>query len=128
MKTLTPERFHRWLADYGRASRENDPQASASLFSENARYYENPFDDPITGRDAIRKYWEGGAQRLKDKESTFEILSVRDNLGMARWWSKFTVIESGKRLALDCIFLVEFGENNECTEFREWWHLQTVDA
>jgi len=116
------------MEGYGRASRENDPQASARLFSEDARYFENPFDEPILGREAIRAYWERGARTLTNKTSTFEILSVKDNLGIARWQSKFTVIESGKRHALDCMFLVEFDDNNECTEFREWWHLKAMDA
>ena len=128
MKPLTMETFKVWLESYGRASRENDPQASANLFAEDARYYETPFDKPMIGRDAIHKYWEKGAQNLKDKESSYEAFSVQGNLGIARWQSRFTVIESGKRLALDCIFLVLFDENDKCTEFREWWHIKTLDA
>lgn len=52
-------------------------------------------------RDAIRKYWEMGAQTLMDKEAIYEILSLKDNLGIARRQSKFTDITSGRRLALD---------------------------
>lgn len=63
-------------------------------------------------------------QTLKDKESVFEILSANDQLGIARWQSKFTVIESGKRLALDCLFVVEFDNDGLCQTFREWWHIQ----
>lgn len=61
---------------------------------------------------------------MKDKESVFEILSAKDQLGIARWRSKFTVIESGKRLALDCLFVVEFDNDGLCQTFREWWHIQ----
>jgi len=128
MKQLTFEIFDAWLEAYGTASVQNDPQASAELFARNAEYYETPFDTPMIGRDAIRKYWEIGAQTLKNKETTYEILSVKDNLGIARWQSKFTDVNSGKRLALDCIFLVEFDDNNQCKVFREWWHLKNLDA
>ena len=128
MKPLTQEVFQAWMESYGKASRENDPQASADLFARNAKYYETPFAEPMIGRDAIRKYWEIGAQTLMDKESTYEVLSVKDNLGIARWQSKFTDIKSGRRLALDCLFLVEFDNNNKCSVFREWWHLKTLDA
>lgn len=121
---MTHEQFHHWLETYGKASAENDPQSSANLFALDACYYEIPFDDPITGRAAIYEYWNKGAQTLKEKESTFEILSVKDNLGIARWESKFTVIESGKRLALDCLFVVEFNDNGLCQTFREWWHIR----
>ena len=121
---LTLEHFTTWMTAYGRASAENDPQASANLFAENARYHENPFDEPITGRTAIYEYWDKGARNLKDKESTFEILSVQENRGIAHWQSKFTITESGKRLALDCLFVVEFDDEGLCQSFREWWHIR----
>ena len=124
MPLLTLEHFTAWMTAYGRASTENDPQASANLFAENARYHENPFDEPITGRTAIYEYWDKGARNLKDKESTFEILSVQENRGIAHWQSKFTVTESGKRLALDCLFVVEFDDEGLCQSFREWWHIR----
>lgn len=128
MKLLTLEMFSSWLEAYSTASIRNDPQASAELFARNAEYYETPFDAPMIGRDAIRKYWEVGAQTLKDKEASYEVLSVRDNLGIARWCSKFTDINSGKRLVLDCVFIVEFDSHDKCSMFREWWHLKNLDA
>ena len=128
MKTLTLDIFTTWLESYGRASQENDAKASSELFASDARYYETPFAEPIVGRQAIYHYWLKGARTLKDKESTFEVLSVKDRLGIARWRSQFTAIQSGKRLALDCLFLVAFDEDGLCSEFREWWHIQTLDA
>jgi uncharacterized protein (TIGR02246 family) len=128
MKPLTFEAFDHWMHTYGRASKDNDAKASADLFAPDARYYESPFDEPMIGRQAIREYWEKGAQSLKDKESTYEIIAVKDNLGIARWQSQFTVIKTGKRLGLDCLFLVEFDEDVKCSLFREWWHLKTPDA
>jgi hypothetical protein len=127
MKSLELQTFDAWLEAYGRASRENDAQASTALFARNARYYETPFDEPMIGREAIRTYWEIGAQRLKDKESAYEILSMRDNLGIARWQARFTDIASGRRLALDCVLLVEFDENDLCSVFREWWHVKPLE-
>ncbi|MCK6539696.1 MAG: nuclear transport factor 2 family protein [Anaerolineales bacterium] len=126
MNELTHEHFTSWMTEYGRASAENDPQASANLFAPDARYYENPFDEPMVGRDAIYAYWNTGAQNLKDKESSFEILAVNGDTGIARWRSLFTVIESGKRLALDCLFVAEFDEEGLCRTFREWWHIREV--
>ena len=126
MNALTRERFQQWMETYGRASVENDPYASANLFAENAAYYETLFAEPMVGREAIYEYWYKGAQDLKDKESTFEILSVEQNFGIARWQSNFTVIESGKRLALDCLFVVEFNAEGLCQTFREWWHIREL--
>jgi hypothetical protein len=126
MKQLTMDTFHTWLEMYGKASRENDPQASAALFAQDAKYYETPFDEPRMGHDAIYQYWSQAAQNLKDTETAFEILTVQDSFGIARWQSKFTVIESGKRLALDCLFVIKFNEDGLCQTFREWWHIQEI--
>jgi ketosteroid isomerase-like protein len=119
--------FLQWMTAYGKASAENDAQASADLFTEDAEYYVSPFDEPITGRDAIHAYWRRGAQTLEDKQSTYQILSVEDNLGIASWQSSFVVKESGKRFALDCLFVVEFNDEGLCRRFREWWHLRETD-
>lgn len=70
--------------------------------------------------------WNKGAQTLKEKASTFEIFSVQDQRGIARWQSQFTVIESGERLALDCLFAVEFNDDELCQTFREWWHIREL--
>jgi hypothetical protein len=128
MRALTAEAFRSWMDAYGLASERNDPAASAALFTSDARYYESPFDKPIIGRAAIRRYWESGARRLTDKRSDYEILAVHDRLGIARWRSTFIVIESGERLALDCLFVVQFGEEGRCELFQEWWHSASLGA
>jgi hypothetical protein len=126
MTTITLEEFQAWLATYGRASIENDPRASANLFSEDAEYYETPFTAPMVGREAIHRYWEQGARNLKDKTAEFQILAVDGNRGLARWQAAFVTIASGDHVALDCLFLVEFDEQQECRLFREWWHRQVT--
>lgn len=123
MNTLTHGHFQRWMETYGKASAENDPRTSANLFAQNAHYYESPFDEPMIGRHSIYEYWNRGAQALRGKISCHEILAVIGNTGIARWQSRFTVIESGKRLVLDCLFVVEFNEEGLCQTFREWWHI-----
>lgn len=128
MFTLRFDHFDRWMTEYGRASIENDPFASAALFSLNARYYESPHSEPITGRDAIYAYWDKGAKNLRDKSASYEILAIRDNVGIARWQAVFTVIESGKRMELDCLFVVEFDDEGLCLVFREWWHIREGTA
>ena len=127
MSPLTPEFFNSWMTRYGNASRENDPKASAALFTTDAEYYETPFTEPLAGQSAIFEYWEKGAINFKDKRSTHEILSWNENTGIAHWRSQFTKIATGEDFELDCIFLVEFAENGKCKLFREWWHIQIAE-
>ena len=100
MSSLTFNTLNAWLETYSKASIENEPQTSANLFSQNARYYESPFSNPFTGRKAIRQYWEGGTQAFKDKEATHEILAIKENLGIARWRAWFTNVKSSSWHAL----------------------------
>ena len=78
----------------------------------------------MIGRDAIYEYWNKGTQTLKEKTSCYEILALKNNIGIARWQSRFTLVESGQRLALDCLFVVEFNQAGLCQTFREWWHVR----
>lgn len=114
--------FDEWLAAYSRAAAEDDPDASAALFADDARYFESPFDEPLIGHEAIYRYWAAGARDLTDRQATHEILAVRDNVGIARWRSRFVVRATGEAVTLDCVFLVEFDEAGRCRLFREWWH------
>lgn len=125
---LTADAFARWMVDYGRTGAENDPQASAALFAPEASYHESPFDAPLVGRDAIYDYWLQASHRLRDKESTFEILAVEGQRGIARWRSTFAHIETGQRYVLDCVFAVDFNETGLCRLFREWWHIQEAPS
>jgi ketosteroid isomerase-like protein len=124
MGSTTVEDFARWLDEYGDASRRGDPAASADLFTDDARYFESPFDEPLVGRDAICDYWAQGATAFTDKQPSYEILAVAGDRGIANWRSRFTVAASGERAALDCVFVVEFDEDGRCREFREWWHVR----
>ncbi|HZD57586.1 MAG TPA: nuclear transport factor 2 family protein [Anaerolineales bacterium] len=125
---MTLDVFKQWLESYGRAGRENDEKSSQELFAPDFRHYVTLSADPMIGREAIYRYLRKGAQSLKDEESSYEILSVKDNLGIARWRCQFNAISSGGRLALDHQFLVEFDEDGKCRLFREWWHLQAVES
>jgi hypothetical protein len=128
VKPITFEAFQAWLAAYSQASIEDDPRASADLFSEDAEYYETPFAAPLVGREAIYQYWEQGARNLKDKTAEFQILAIDGNCGLARWQATFVPIASGERVALDCLFLVEFDDQQKCRIFREWWHRQVMPS
>jgi hypothetical protein len=121
-QSLTSEQFEQWLSAYDRASEENNPQASAELFAEDASYYESPFDEPLVGREAIYRYWHAGAQRLADKRFSHTILALWGNVGVARWQSRCVIKATGAVLLLDAIFVVEFDGKARCANLREWWH------
>ncbi len=122
MTQITLDSFQSWLEMYSRASQENNPQASADLFAQDALYYESPFSKRMVGREAIYQYWDKGARNLKDKKFGYEVLAVQGNQGIAHWWAQFFNVDTAQIVVLDCIFIVEFDKNQKCRLFREWWH------
>jgi hypothetical protein len=117
--------FNDWLAAYGRAWEERDPAAAVALFTEGADYYETPFDAPFSGREAIYDYWAAVPKYQRDIRFGYELLSVRDNVGIARWWCAFTRVPGGQRVRLDGIFVLTMDEGSgRCGRFEEWWHRQ----
>lgn len=128
MESLTLNDFKEWMDMYGKACEDSDPQAAAKLFTQNATYYETPFDEPMIGQDAIYRYWSAASQALKDVQFSYEIVAVTGNRGIALWQGKFVGVNSGNRVALDGVFLVEFDQRQKCTLFREWWHLQEIES
>ena len=47
----------KWLDDYVAAWKSYDAAAIGALFSEDANYRYNPFDEPVKGREAIVAGW-----------------------------------------------------------------------
>jgi hypothetical protein len=112
----------RWLEAYGRAWEERDPDAAADLFTEDASYAWGPFEEPLQGRDAIRRRWAEATEVQRDVRFGSEMLGVVDAGAVARWWCAFAVDEA--HIELDGIFLVSLTADERCHDFREWWNEQ----
>jgi hypothetical protein len=76
----------------------------------------------------IFKRWLESVGKANQENDFHTVLAVKDNLGIARWQSKFTEIESGKRLELDHLFTVEFDQDGKYSLLRQWWHLHTIES
>jgi hypothetical protein len=124
---LTSDSFKKWLDIYRVASEERDPKVAAELFTQDAKYYETPFDNPIIGRDAIYRYWTKASQDMKDTQFSYKVLAIKGNLGIALWQAKYVSLKTGEQVILDGTLLAEFDEHVRCATFREWWHRQVIE-
>jgi ketosteroid isomerase-like protein len=122
---LTPVALKTWLADYKRAWEERDANRAAVLFTENARYYETPFDAPKAGRSGIREYWATVTADQRSVVFKSEIVAVNAHNGLARWSATLTSAASGARVELDGMFFLTFADGL-CSELREWWHVRST--
>src|SRR5215467_2831064 len=111
-----------WLDSYGRAWMQRDPDAASALYASDGTYRVTPFQEPMTGRQAIFDYWSEVARTQEQILFDYEILAVNAEYGIARWWASFVRVPPGLPTKLDGIFLISLNAGGRCTSLREWWH------
>lgn len=120
---LTHAAFERWLSAYGAAWRDGDPEAAVRLFTPEAAYHETPFDAPLRGAGAIRRYWTDGAKNAqRDVAFAARVVGVDDDTGHAHWRASFVRVAGGARVELDGVLAARLAADGRCRELREWWH------
>jgi ketosteroid isomerase-like protein len=123
---LSSEDFRDWLDSYGAAWEGRDPEAAATLFTEDARYYWTPFDEPKRGKEGIAAAWREATSRQRNVRFSYDLLSVSGAAGVARWHATFERRSAAQSVELDGILLAEFADDARCRVFREWWHSTEV--
>jgi uncharacterized protein (TIGR02246 family) len=122
-RTVDRSALEDWLARYGRAWEMADPDAAVALFTEDATYRETPFDEVMSGHDAIRAYWSDIPEYHRDVSFRWVVLDVREDRAIVHWRTTYTAVKTGKPTTLDGIFVLEFDESSgRCRTLREWWH------
>ena len=116
--------FKSWLDLYGKAWKTRDPKLIKKLYAKNAKYYEKPFEAPISGIKSITEYWSIIAKTQEDVKFDYEILSVNKKQGIAHWRASF--VRKLTQVKLDGIFVVKLNSKNKCTVFKEWWQSQKI--
>jgi uncharacterized protein (TIGR02246 family) len=122
-KTSGPETSRslaRIMEMYRRAWETRDAEMVVGLFTEDATYQENPFGEPIAGRDAIRHYWEQATAYQRDIRFGWRPVSQAEDLHVVEWQAEFTRADAGKRIELRGMMLIELRGERIC-RFREYW-------
>ena len=120
--SLSEQQFEQWINAYGAAWEAQDGGRFVQLFEADALYYWTPFEAPKKGRDQIADAFNGAVGRQRDIDFGARVLYVQANLGAAHWTCSLTRATTGKRVHIDGIFVVQFGDHGKALSFREWWH------
>ncbi len=113
-----------WIERLGRAWEQRDAAAAAELFSADVIYAENPFDQPLRGRAAVRDYWQAELAQHDQVQFRFEIIATTASGGVIHWHTTLRRPLTGAPVALDGIIVVELDAAEQCRSLREWWHIQ----
>jgi limonene-1,2-epoxide hydrolase len=114
------------LEAYKRAWEARDPDAAVELFSREAEYREDPFEEPLRGANAIRAYWNEAAAAQVHVEFDAERIWVSGRTVLASWHAAFTRRATAQRVRLRGFMTLEVDDHGKVWRFREWWHRRDV--
>jgi ketosteroid isomerase-like protein len=125
---LTESEASAWLDGYEGAWEERDADRAAELFTPDAIYRDNPYNDPYRGREGIHKYWSDVTADQRNVDFNYELLTTYGRTAVAHWSATFSSASSGSTINLDGVFLLEFDAGGLCSRLREWWHIKVDKA
>jgi uncharacterized protein (TIGR02246 family) len=110
-----------WLDRYSQAWATYDPEKIGALFSEDAVYAYNPFDEPVRGREAIVASWLEDPDEQGAYDSSYRPVLVAGDQAVARGYSRYLNTNGTVADEYDNLFLLRFDADGRCAEFREWY-------
>ncbi len=111
-----------WLEDYVRAWQSYDPAAIGALFSEEATYRYNPYDEPMHGREAIVASWLEDRDEPNTYAAEYKPLAVDGDIAVANGRSLYYEADGATlKKQYDNIFVMRFDEQGRCVDFCEWF-------
>jgi len=118
----------RWLDAHDAAWRAADADAIAALFSSDGVYHLGPFDEtwrglagPFRGADAIAAGWLAGGIAGERFEIESEILAIDRPRAVIRRRITYLDATGGVSSRWDTCWVVDFGADGRCSEYREWY-------
>jgi ketosteroid isomerase-like protein len=110
-----------WLDGYSQAWGTYDPEQIGALFSEDAEYHYDPFQQPVRGRDAIVADWLKDRDEAGTFEGRYRPVLVAGDRAVARGYSRYFDTNGAVRDEYDNLFLLRFDADGRCAEYREWY-------
>jgi ketosteroid isomerase-like protein len=120
----------RWLDDYVEAWKTYDRDRISALFAEDVEYRYHPYDEPITGRDAVVGSWLGEGEHedasSRDDEGTYDAsyapVAIAGDVAVATGSSTYFERPGGAvEKVYDNCFVMRFDAEGRCRDFTEWF-------
>ena len=116
---MTRDDVNRWLARYIEAWKSYEPDAIGDLFSENAEYRYHPYDEALTGRDAIVADWLANRDTPGTYDAAYTAFAVDGDRAVATGTSSYT--GAGGNKTFHNAYLLEFDGDGRCRSFTEFF-------
>jgi ketosteroid isomerase-like protein len=123
---LTKQDAREVVDTYIRAWEEQDPDLIVTIFTESATYHERVLEEPIPGREAIRRYWQ---EKVVEAQAniTCRLLSLYldGDSAIAEWETEFDDLVQGARKRMREIAVLVF-EGHLIASLREYWASEVI--
>jgi len=106
---------------YKRAWETRDADLVLTIFTEDAVYHENPFDRPMTGHPAIRRYWKRATRNQRKIEFHWSPVCSAGDLHVVDWKASYVLADGSGPAELRGGMIVEL-RGERIARFREYWH------
>ena len=115
------------LERYGRAWEAFDGDAWVELFTDDVEYRDEPFEEPMIGRNAVRAYLMDAAGRQCDVDFTIERHWFVDPTVLAAWHAAYLRRADRARVRLIGFMTLEL-RDGRIARLREWYHRRETPA
>ena len=119
-QSLTAADVKHFLAKLKKAWETRDADLAAGLFTRDAHYKQDPFAEPVVGREAIHDYWAGATGRQEDIHFTVGAVIQSGYMLAAEWSCTYQDRSSGEKKELAGMFFADF-YGKQVRHFREYW-------
>ena len=118
---MTRDDVQRWLDAYVSAWRSGDPADIGELFSEGAAYRYHPYDEPVSGRDAIVADWLESPDAPGTWEAHYQPYAVEGDRAVAIGESRYTNPDGSFRTLYYNLWTLRFDGDGRCADFVEYF-------
>ncbi|HET9204282.1 MAG TPA: nuclear transport factor 2 family protein [Acidimicrobiia bacterium] len=108
-----------WVETYRQAWEESDAAKAAGLFTEDATYRSNIFEEPHSGHEGIAAYWTSVTATQSDIEVRMGRPIVDGERVSVEFWT--TMNNEGADVTLPGCLLLEFADDGRCRRLHEYY-------
>jgi ketosteroid isomerase-like protein len=105
-----------WLDGYRRAWDSNDADDIRALFTEDAAYRFEPWEEPVEGSEAIVQEWRDRADAPGDHRFDAEVVALDDGTAVVQGHTDY---DDGR--VYENLWVIRFADDGRARDFTEWY-------
>lgn len=110
-----------WAEAYRIAWETADSEAAAALFTEDASYRSNIYEEPHRERSGVAEYWTGVTSEPSDVTVRMGEPIIDGERVDVEFWTTMSV--ENEPITLAGCLLLRFTEDGLCADLREYWNI-----